>query len=86
MAIQNLLSCDGLLPARVRGAYWKLSSTGGSVELGGIAPHTERWVSQIFFALKLKDGAPDFRSRWELYISYLPNSIAMFILEGFYAE
>ena len=24
IAIQNLLNCDGLLPARVKGAYWKL--------------------------------------------------------------
>ncbi len=48
---QNLLSCDGLLPLRVNGAYWKLSSTGGSVGFGGVTPHTERWVSQIPHAI-----------------------------------
>lgn len=49
MAIQNLLSCDRLLPARVKGAYWKLSSTGGSVGFDDVTTHTERWVSQISF-------------------------------------
>jgi hypothetical protein len=24
IAVQNLLSCDGLLPSLVNGAYWKL--------------------------------------------------------------
>jgi len=47
VAIQNLLNCDGLLPARVKGAYWKLQSTGGSVGFGGVTPYSERWVPQI---------------------------------------
>lgn len=45
--IQNLLNCDGLLPAQVKGAYWKLESTGGSVKFGDIS-------------LTVKDKCPKF--------------------------
>jgi len=31
ITIQNLLNCDGMLSSLVKGAYWKLSSTGSSL-------------------------------------------------------
>ncbi|MNV38551.1 hypothetical protein D3C71_1301110 [compost metagenome] len=31
----------------VNEAYWKLSSTGGSVIFGGVMPCSKKWVSQI---------------------------------------
>lgn len=45
IAIQHLLCCDGLQPAQVNGAYWKLSSTGGSVGLSDVTPCSARWLN-----------------------------------------
>ncbi|MNF58068.1 hypothetical protein D3C84_396130 [compost metagenome] len=43
-----------VLPPRVKRAYWKLSSTGGSVKFGGVTSCLERGVSQIQPALTLE--------------------------------